>query len=290
MAEARPAETELPYHSRRRIEARECGRKRGRKVTSPGSTSLTNYAPGSPPLRRWIWSRMRGFPRIPSSRDGQVELLFEAFDGTDGAFGLDLPAPAEQETEFEAFHLLVRLLVVAEELPDAFDPVVDRREGRGVVAPVEGDMPERPGVHHRDVGPILVELQLVAGGSRARTTNANMRICLVSRTTRSWKALEMERGKVAVIVLDALAHEARTAVRVELEGLARRLGDAGGLLERVEQALAPGGPSAIGAARPAPSGSGPGRSASGSCRDCRPPRRSSLAGRPARAPSRPGST
>src|SRR5262249_44287726 len=98
--------------------------------------------------------------------DGQLHLLLEALDRPDRPVGLDLAPPVQEEPQLGAVGLPVLLVVVAQEGADALDARVDPRQGLAVVALLLGPQRQGPGLHHRDVRPILVELDLVARPGR----------------------------------------------------------------------------------------------------------------------------
>ena len=74
-------------------------------------------------------------------------------------------------------------------------------------------------MHHRDIGPILVELDLVAlAGGVLDHEGEEPKVPSVSRATKSY-SLEVEGREIAVIILEPLPHQAAHVVRVERERL-----------------------------------------------------------------------
>src|SRR5690349_17449488 len=61
-------------------------------------------------------------------RHGEAELLLQALHRPARPLLLDVPPPAQQEPQLGAVRLLVRLLIVAEELADLLDAAVDLRQ------------------------------------------------------------------------------------------------------------------------------------------------------------------
>ena len=98
--------------------------------------------------------------------DGQLELLLEPLERAGRPFLLDLAAPAEQEVELHAFGLAFFLVVLARNWRIRLIPssICCRAAAKSLLASAWRARARRP--HHRDIGPILVELDLVALAGR----------------------------------------------------------------------------------------------------------------------------
>ena len=99
------------------------------------------------------------------------------------------------------------LLVFAEELADGLDPVVDLREGGAVIAVLERQRRSGARVHHLHVGPILVELDLVALARGVAADEGEEPEISLGVAGDEVVPLEMERREIAMVILQSLTHQ-----------------------------------------------------------------------------------
>ena len=253
------------------------GRRRGKSPASDSRSPGDQGAPigrGSGARSRWSWSRSRAASSYSSSATASSSCCSSRSTGPIGRSLLDLAAPARAGSPAPGTR--PRAPPGRTRGGRRGSPRSPRRSAPG---PRGGRSPSRAwrrqgaGVHHRDVGPVLVELELVAlagrhAGPRRRTAGGSAR-CR-GRPGRSAGG-GTRRGSGGNTGPPRASGPRRPASRGRSRppvGLA-----APGLVVVQERLVARPGAGRRAGPR-APSGAGPGRSASGSCRGRRPRRRS----------------
>ncbi len=142
------------------------------------------------------------------------------------------------------------LTVLGQEGLDAVDASVDGLQGRVELPHLDERRGNGPGVHHGDVGAILVEHHFVARVARVVAHELKQPQVAASVAGAEFVLLEMPEAEVAVVILHPLAHQFEAVTRFEKIGLGRVIGGVLALaaLEVFEPRVARFGSLAVGSA------------------------------------------